>query len=198
MIITFDILRQIAPGCKKANHKRLHDIGHWMNKWFPDFGIDTAQELRHIIAQCAKESDSFNALTEYASGKAYEGRIDLGNTKPGYGVKYKGRGIIQTTGYNNHRELDMIVPTYFSTSISFVKTPELLQEPRYAVWAACVFWDKRDLNTFANMSDTAKIYVKKLKRNLPPIEYITWRVNGAFNGLQDRKVFYERAKTIIV
>lgn len=194
MIITFDQLIKIAPGCKKANHKRLMDIAHWMNEWFPEFGIDTAQEIRHFIAQCAHESDSFNALEEYASGKAYEGRKDLGNIHPGDGIKFKGHGLIQTTGYSNHRRLGEVL----HKPDMFIDNPEQLTQPNWAVWSACVFWNDRDLNYFANMPDDAKIPSQKLKRDLSPLEYITWRVNGGFNGINQRKLFYERAKTIIV
>lgn len=205
MIITFDILHKIAPGCKKVNHKRLHDLAHWMNEWFPDYDIDTVQEMRHIIAQFAHETDSFNALEEYASGKAYEGRKDLGNTMPGDGVKFKGRGLPMITGRNNYKELGKEI----GEPNKFINNPQLLCQPSWAVYAGCVFWRNRGLDTFANMPDAARIPYKTKKTNvetkvvetvilqLTPIEYISRRINGGVNGLEDRKKFYERTKSLI-
>lgn len=194
MIITFDILYKIAPGCKKVNHKRLSDLAHWMNEWFPDFGIDSVQEIRHYIAQTAHETDSYNALEEYASGIAYEGRKDLGNVKEGDGKRFKGRSLIMTTGRNNY----LFLGAELGEPNKFIKNPELLCDPNWAVWAACKYWEQKNFNAIANLPDTANIPVHRLNKSLSPLEYITWRVNGGFTHLLQRKLFYERAKSTIV
>src|SRR5690349_4501301 len=195
MIITADILKAIAPGSKKTNYILLSGIAEYMNLWFPDFDIDTKGELCHFISQAAHETDSFNTLEEYASGKAYEGRHDLGNYGQGDGVKYKGRGIFQITGKVNYQQLEAISRKYFKSPIQFMMNPKLLLEPNYAVWSAGIYWGDRDFNTIANMPDDTKIWSKKLNRNLSPLEYISWRINGGFNGLASRLTFYERAKS---
>src|SRR5215207_8865034 len=69
-----------------------------------DGGIDKPLRLCHFMAQLAHESAHFQVTREFASGKAYEGRLDLGNTQRGDGRKYRGRGLIQTTGRANYRE----------------------------------------------------------------------------------------------
>ena len=65
-------------------------------------GIDTPLRLCHFMAQLAHESAHFGVTREFASGAAYEGRTDLGNTQPGDGKRYRGRGLIQTTGRANY------------------------------------------------------------------------------------------------
>jgi putative chitinase len=193
MTITVDILKALAPGSKKSNYKNLFGLSLWMNNWFPKFEIDTKGELCHILAQLAHESDSFNAMEEYASGRAYEGRIDLGNSKKGDGIKFKGRGPIQVTGRVNYS----LMGVRAGAPMKFLYNPELLATPEWGIWSACIFWTDRGLLDISNMPDTAEIWSKKLNKNLSPLEYITWRVNGGFNGLDLRKLFYERAKSII-
>lgn len=200
MIITVDILKSIAPGSKRTNYKLLPDLAHWMNIWFPKYEIDSKGELRHFISQAAHETDSFNSLEEYATGDAYDTRVDLGNTPAidGDGRKYKGRGIFQTTGKSNYKILDIKWEEQNpDDNISFSSYPANLLLPKYAVWSACEFWEQKGFNTYANMSENALIWSKKHNKNLVPIEYMTWRINGSIKTVPERKKFYERAKQII-
>lgn len=189
--ITVEAVRALAP----LNDKRslISSLVEEMNKQFYGAGIDTKEEIRHLMAQAAHETDSFNSLIEYASGKKYEGRKDLGNTFPGYGVRFKGRGIFQSTGYVNYRHLTEICP---DETISFIANPELLQQPKWAVWSALIYWNDRHLSDIAVRPDSDLIYSKYLNKKLTPIEYITLRINGGQNGLDKRKAFYERAKKV--
>lgn len=201
MTITVDILKAIAPGSKKTNYKHLPGMALWMNHWFPIFEIDTKQEICHILAQLAHESDSFNAMEEYASGKAYEGRKDLGNIQPGDGVKFKGRGPLQVTGRRNYS----LMGVKAGAPLKFINNPSLLATPEWGVWSACIFWTERGLLTISNMQDIDKIpFKRRISQTeteiimLSPIELITRKVNGGVNGLSERIKFYERSKQIIV
>lgn len=199
MIITVDILKKIAPGCRRSNIGRLNSIAYFMNMWFPDFGIDTRGEVCHFIAQAAHETGSFNFMLEIASGDDYDTRVDLGNTpeKDGDGRRLKGRGIFQTTGGFNYKKVTYEWnKAHPHDRLDFYQNPQLLELPQYAVWSACQYWDQRDLNTFANMPDSSGLWVKKYKKNLSPVEYITYRINGGQNHIKERKEFYERAKLV--
>lgn len=168
----------------------------WINKICPAYEIDTAREFAHFLAQACHESDHFKTTREYASGKAYEGREDLGNKFPGDGVRFRGRGIFQTTGRSNYLQLGIIK----GKRDLFINNPELLEQPEYAVWSACEYWKTRGLNDIANHPD-ADVLKKKYKGNVinvSPIEFISLTVNGGYNGMEERKKNYERAKNVLV
>lgn len=207
MTITVDILKAIAPGSKKTNYKHLPGLALWMNHWFPIFEIDTKGELCHFLCQGAHETDSFNALEEYASGVAYDTRTDLGNTPEvdGDGQRLKGRGIFMTTGAINYKKATLDWNEYFpGNKKDFFANPYLLEIPEYAVWSACQYWGQRNFNTIANMSDQKRVPYKTKQNgkmivlNVSPVEYISRKINGGTRGLEERKMFYERAKKAIV
>lgn len=128
--------------------------------------IDTPLRQAHFLAQIAHESDGFATLTEYASGRAYEGRADLGNTRPGDGVRYKGRGLIQLTGRANYRRMGRRL------GLGLEAEPRRAADPDIAVRTACAYWQDRQLNIHADRDDLVAI---------------TFAVNGGLNGLADRR-----------
>jgi putative chitinase len=169
-------------------------LADWMNQTCPGYEIDSPQEYCHFLAQACHETDHFRILREYASGSAYEGRADLGNTQPGDGVKFKRCGIFQTPGRGNYLQLcikqghrDM-----------FINNPELLEQPQYAVWSACEYWKTRGLKDAANHPDT-DFLKKKYKGNIidvSPVEFISITINGGFSGKDERKK-YSQAQSVL-
>ena len=174
----------------------MPSLAEWLNSTCPLYGIDTPQEFCHFLAQACHETDHFRTLREYASGRAYEGRVDLGNTRPGDGVRFKGRGIFQTTGRANYLQLGVKK----GRRDLFINNPELLEQPEYAIWSACEFWKTRGLNDIANQADT-DVLKKKYKGNIinvSPVEYISITINGGYNGIDDRKKYYAIAQKVLV
>lgn len=144
------------------------------------YGINTPLRLAHFLAQIGHESGSLKYTEELASGAAYEGRKDLGNTQPGDGRRYKGRGLIQITGRYNYSRYGKVVPP-----ADLVNRPERLAEMPYSVDSAGWFWVKgtsQDLNRIADKDN---------------VLLITKLINGGHNGLSDRKRRLLRAKRAI-
>lgn len=138
------------------------------------FNINSNLRLAHFLSQCAHESGNFKWVVEFASGKAYEGREDLGNTQPGDGVKFKGRGFIQLTGRANYNTFSKFVNEDCVINPALVAT-------KYPMMSAAYFFDKNNLWKTCDIGSTDEV-VKKVTR----------RVNGGTNGLDDRlKKFHE-------
>ena len=171
-------------------------LADWMNTLCPSYEIDTAREYGHFLAQACHETDHFKTLREYASGSAYEGRADLGNTQAGDGIRFRGRGIFQTTGRANYLQLGIKK----GRRDLFINTPELLELPEYAVWTPCEFWKTRGLSDVANHADT-DVLKKKYRGNIidvSPVEYISLTINGGYRGMEGRKKYYALAQQVLV
>ena len=168
--MTLTQLHKIAPA---ASLKKLEVFYPHLVKYMTEYGIDTTARVSAFISQIIHESGSFRYTQEIASGKAYEGRKDLGNVKFGDGKRFKGRGLIQITGRSNYEQISKF------TGIDFLHTPTLLETPEYAVMSACWWWNSRSLNALADK------YM---------FTAITKIINGGFNGLEERKEIYRIAQ----
>jgi putative chitinase len=156
------------------------DIAHALEQGFLRYGIDSPLERAHFIAQVAHESGSGKWLQELASGKAYEGRKDLGNVKPGDGVKFKGHGLIQVTGRGNHARYSK----WKYGDDRAVRDPLMLTRLPDAVDAAFWYWtvERPKLKALALADDVVGV---------------TRAINGGTNGLDDRKAKLAQAKRLL-
>lgn len=138
-----------------------------------EFGISTRQRQAAFLAHVAHESGSLLYTAEIASGTAYEGRKDLGNTEPGDGTRYKGHGLFQITGRANHLACGKAL------GLDLIANPELLETPAGASRSAGWFWQSRNLNNLADLDKFGSI---------------TKVINGDFNGIDDRIQHWLRAR----
>ncbi len=142
--VTLEELRAFAPG---VDEKTARTWLPYLNQSMAWASIDNEQRKAAYLAQIAHETDGFATFEEYASGADYEGRDDLGNTRAGDGVRYKGSGAIQLTGRANYREIGKRL------GVDFEKNPELLERPEYAFLASADYWKRHDLNKLADRGD---------------------------------------------
>jgi putative chitinase len=138
--------------------------------------INTPLRRAHFLAQLAHESGSFVYAEELASGEAYEGRKDLGNTEKGDGKRFKGRGLIQLTGRKNYKAYGDDIGQDLTKDSGWV---QVATDPVLAVGAAGWFWETHGLNAHADADDVLKI---------------TRIINGGTNGLEDRVRYLGRAR----
>jgi putative chitinase len=96
---------------------------------------------------------------------------ELGNTKAGDGFRYRGNGVLQTTGRGNHRRMGN------ACGIDFEGNPELVTAPEYALLPALHEWSEGNLSSFADRND---------------FRTITRRINGGYNGLEEREAWFNK------
>ena len=96
-----------------------------LNNAMEKYSINTLLREAAFLAQVGHESGRLFYVKEIASGKAYEGRKDLGNTKVGDGVKFKGRGLIQITGRTNYKQCGTDLKLDLLTHPELLETTEI-------------------------------------------------------------------------
>lgn len=195
-MITFEDLRRICP---QASSRRLDRVVKPLNAAMDEFRIvENVGRETAFLAQLAHESAGFHYLRELASGKAYEGREDLGNTEPGDGVMFKGWGWMQTTGRKNTRNVSLRL---FGDE-RLIEDPELIDPPslELAARAAGDFWT---IGAGENLSRRAIAAGAQPGVNLNDLAdrgeftLITLCINGGMNGYADRVAYWERAKDVL-
>ena len=169
------LLAIVGDGVKTA------DLLHYINQWADTFGINTKQRMCHFLAQSLHETNGFKNLTEIGNA-AYLYKYDsgklakiLGNTQKGDGAKYRGRGLLMTTGRYNYQ-------AYQNSGFckgDIMKNPSLLANPLGATKSGMWWWWKHKCNELADKDDVVALREK---------------INGGTNGLDDVRRWLEKCK----
>jgi putative chitinase len=175
----------------------------------PKFEINTIQRVAAFLAQCAHESMDFTTLQEnlnykaetlhrvwprlfpdeatcnhYAhnpeliANRAYGGRMGNGPEASGDGFRYRGRGIVQITGHDNYKQCSRDL--YQDDRL--LEHPDWICTPEGALWSACWFWHRNNLNPLADQDDMLTM---------------TKRINGGTLGLDERTAHYNNFCNIL-
>lgn len=163
---------QLQSVFREASASRVTAFLDPLNETLQRYDLNTPLRIQMFLAQIGHESGQLRYLEELASGAAYEGRHDLGNTVVGDGVKYKGRGLIQITGRNNY------VLCGLALDLPLLESPELLLTPLHAALSAGWYFDNYKLLSYCDGNDFIGL---------------TKRINGGTNGLENRVLLFKRA-----
>ena len=152
-MITPELMSRLFP-TKGLDPRKYNLVRHraalidQMNRILPKYGINNYLRICAFLGNCGIETDYFRTTIEYASGEDYEGRLGLGNTEPGDGRRFKGRGLTQTTGRSNYKAVQKAIGR--KLGIDVVLNPAKLAEIDIAVESACIFWKDNNLNAYAD------------------------------------------------
>ncbi len=142
-----------------------------------EYGIDSPKRMAAFLAQCGHETGGLQWMHELwgptEDQLGYEGRKDLGNTQPGDGQRFMGRGWIMVTGRANYTDVGGAL------CIDCVNRPDLLEAPEFAPLVGAWWWKTRGLNELADAGNFTQI---------------TRVINGGTNGLADRLTRWAKAK----
>ncbi|MEU7766679.1 glycoside hydrolase family 19 protein [Nocardia sp. NPDC049190] len=179
--LTLSQLERIFPGTSRAT---LQKYLPYLNQAMRDYGINTPEREAAFLAQISVETDDLKTLTEYGDAAYFNRNYgpqssvgpSLGNTRPGDGARFHGRGGMQLTGRNNYRAAGEAL------DVDLVGHPELAADPKYAFATAGWYWHSRNLNDQADEANFSEI---------------TRSVNGGYNGASERNETYAHARKVL-
>ena len=164
------VLKEVAPQGRAAI---IDALAAELPALCKKYELLTVNRQAHFLGQLIHESDHLKTTEEYASGAAYEGRRDLGNTQKGDGRRFKGRGLIQLTGRANYAAAGKALKH------DFVRNPTQVAKFPHAATVSAWFWDQKALNRHADRDD---------------IQQVTRTINGGLRHLDRRAAHTKRTK----
>ncbi|PYM68074.1 MAG: glycoside hydrolase family 19 [Candidatus Rokuibacteriota bacterium] len=189
-MITLDGLSKAVPTAHITDLAKYVDP---LDEALTRYTIDTPRRIAAFIAQVAHESGDFRSTEEtlnyswqalrktWPSHFAYASRNGNGDEASGDGWRFRGRGLIQITGRANYLAYSQAI-----ADATVMTSPEQLALPPHAALSACWFWHEHGLSALADVGDEASF------------NQITLRINGGWNGKEDRLQNWAEAKTILL
>ena len=183
-MLTEKQLQSIMPGTPPLRRQALLPF---LQAALTEFAIASPARVAAFLAQLAHESGQFRFMEEIWGPTPAQRRYEpvstraanLVNTEAGDGKRFKGRGPIQITGRANYRRFGDLL------GADLVAEPTRAALPELAFRIAGLYWSKKGLNELADRA-TPEAFRE-----------ITRRINGGFNGIEDRQKFYAVARTVL-
>lgn len=179
--LTDPLLARIMPN---ASAVRRADCLDPINATMQRFDIVTLARAAAFLAQVAHESGELQFMRELWGPTPQQKRYDppsdlarqLGNTQPGDGRRYCGRGPIQITGRANYRRYGRLL------DLDLEGDPAQAEAPPVGFLIAGEYWTRNGLNALSDAGD---------------FDGITRRINGGMRGAADRQRFFQRAQAAL-
>lgn len=147
-----------------------------------DSVVDDARRGR-LRDKLWNEENKYANNPENLLNYVYASRLGNGDEESGDGFRYRGRGMMQLTGKANYAAFTAVHNQHDpGDKRDFVATPDLLATRQYGIESAFYFWESRHLNKLADIDDLAQV---------------TLRINGGYNGLDDRTARLKRVKHVL-
>jgi putative chitinase len=141
--------------------------------------LTTPLRICHFLAQATEETANWATLVEYGGPTycaQYDNRADLGNTEPGDGYQYRGRGPLQLTGRAGYAKIGGQI------GADLIDHPDLLlTDMGLSAKSAAQFWINVGANQWADVDNLGKV---------------TKLVNGGLNGFASRQGNLTRLKAL--
>lgn len=163
-----------------------------LNAALSEWGLGTPLQIAHFLAQTGWECDELEHLVEeWAAPGTHAAELQaqyeppsatariLGNTQPGDGQRYLGRGPIQLTGRWSYGAASKALSDRGPTCLDLLADPNAAAAPEVGWRVAGWFWSSRGCGPLADADD---------------IEGVTRRINGGLEGLAGREALLARAK----
>lgn len=181
--------------CTEAPLDRAQRFVDFLNAAMSAYAIDTPQRQAAFLAQIGHETLGLKFTSEIwgptPAQVRYEMRLDLGNTEKGDGFRFRGHGLIHTTGRFNHAKVRDRLRVRFGTRVpDFEAMPELLSTPEWASFSAADYWDMKGINARADRSDFDGVSDLVNRGRKTPED-------GDSNGWADRKRRWGVAKKVL-
>lgn len=120
-------------------------------------------------------ADQYARQPEKIANKVYANRMGNGPEESGDGWKFRGRGLIQLTGFTNYYTCDKVIKKDLAIK------PEYLETLEGAVKSAVWYWTYRNLNECCDQDDVVTM---------------TKKINGGTLGLSERTHLYNLGKEL--
>jgi len=175
LTVTVSRLVRLAPAGKA---EIMTNLALHFDRLAAEAELTTPLRLCHFLAQAACETDRFSSLQEAGAASRFardDGRADLGNSEPGDGARYRGRGVFRLRGRASYRRIGRML------NMDLEGRPELALDPRVSVQIAFAYWRDRKINAAADRDDTARV---------------TQLITGGAEGLAERRQVLTTAKGI--